>query len=359
MCGQTYMVCWHTFFIKRPSITVWLRKERKKKTGGVLSPPFYYYLVADNISCGVFNFLLGASRSSAVLGQSLPNNSSRPGSYLGCWCQLSPWELVSRQILFLCAHTFPPARHWCLHAMCKSVVRFLRCFSWKIILVAFPFLFPPVLLVYPFRISDSASWGEGNTSSIDLLVYNARNQITLWGPNGEINDYAAKNGWAGLISGYYLPRYDILWAAMLESTLSNVPMNQTQVNADILSFAQNWGLNVKDRPPTTPSGDVPIDLTKEILSTYAPGALDAAQWTMHPHTDFQVPSKSVVYQQGGPKGLAAISDDCPFIGDGNGTTLSGFCGIRRFALFCLGVCHFLQLSFSHRLMYLPSLCYHT
>ena len=33
---------------------------------------------------------------------------------------------------------------------------------------------------------------------MDLYEYNARNQITLWGPNGEIDDYAAKN-WAGLI----------------------------------------------------------------------------------------------------------------------------------------------------------------
>ncbi|KAK8198699.1 hypothetical protein M8818_006566 [Zalaria obscura] len=35
--------------------------------------------------------------------------------------------------------------------------------------------------------------------------YNARNQITLWGPTGEISDYASKQ-WGGLISSYYMPR---------------------------------------------------------------------------------------------------------------------------------------------------------
>ena len=30
------------------------------------------------------------------------------------------------------------------------------------------------------------------------LEFNARNQVTLWGPNGEINDYAAKS-WGGLV----------------------------------------------------------------------------------------------------------------------------------------------------------------
>ena len=36
-----------------------------------------------------------------------------------------------------------------------------------------------------------------------MYEYNARNQITLWGPNGEIDDYAAKN-WAGLIGEDFL-----------------------------------------------------------------------------------------------------------------------------------------------------------
>jgi len=51
----------------------------------------------------------------------------------------------------------------------------------------------------------------------DLYEFNARNQLTLWGPKavnmpnlyGYIQDYAAKN-WAGLAAGYYLPRWELL-----------------------------------------------------------------------------------------------------------------------------------------------------
>ena len=48
----------------------------------------------------------------------------------------------------------------------------------------------------------------------DLYELNARNQITLWGPNGEISDYACKQ-WAELFTYYYCPR----WATFLSATL--------------------------------------------------------------------------------------------------------------------------------------------
>ena len=42
------------------------------------------------------------------------------------------------------------------------------------------------------------------------LEFNARNQITLWGPHGEINDYAKKE-WGGLVSSYYKQRYSLMF----------------------------------------------------------------------------------------------------------------------------------------------------
>ena len=37
-------------------------------------------------------------------------------------------------------------------------------------------------------IADAAAWGGADADWTNLLVFNARNQITLWGPRGEIND---------------------------------------------------------------------------------------------------------------------------------------------------------------------------
>jgi len=53
-------------------------------------------------------------------------------------------------------------------------------------------------------LADAQSWAQ-TPFERDLNQFNALNQLTLWGPNGEINDYAAKE-WSGLVKSYYLER---------------------------------------------------------------------------------------------------------------------------------------------------------
>ena len=45
------------------------------------------------------------------------------------------------------------------------------------------------------------AWGQ-TPAEKDLMEFNARNLVTLWGPRGEIADYASKQ-WSGLIADYY------------------------------------------------------------------------------------------------------------------------------------------------------------
>ena len=47
-----------------------------------------------------------------------------------------------------------------------------------------------------------------------LFELNARNQVTLWGPDGQIMDYAAKQ-WSGLVQDYYLPRWSLFFQRLL------------------------------------------------------------------------------------------------------------------------------------------------
>jgi alpha-N-acetylglucosaminidase len=63
---------------------------------------------------------------------------------------------------------------------------------------------------------------DNDTSIADFYEYNARNQITQWGPNGENLDYASKS-WSGLVGDYYLPR----WRAFLEYLGSVRPKEYT------------------------------------------------------------------------------------------------------------------------------------
>ena len=68
-----------------------------------------------------------------------------------------------------------------------------------------------------------------NEDEQKLFEYNARNQITLWGPNGEVLDYATKQ-WNGLVRDYYYPRWKLFFDSLiltLTDPLHNPIYNQT------------------------------------------------------------------------------------------------------------------------------------
>ena len=64
-------------------------------------------------------------------------------------------------------------------------------------------------------IQSARNWGSSAQES-DWLEFNARNQVTLWGPDGEINDYASKQ-WAGLVGVYYKQRWTIFADALISA----------------------------------------------------------------------------------------------------------------------------------------------
>ena len=104
-----------------------------------------------------------------------------------------------------------------------------------------------VLLTNPaFSLSTWLSAARAATSNVTLqnfYEYDARNQITLWGPDGEISDYASKS-WGGLLSGYYVPRWQIFVNYLLEVSIKSY--NYTELSGRLLRFELGWqtqGLN--------------------------------------------------------------------------------------------------------------------
>jgi alpha-N-acetylglucosaminidase len=85
-------------------------------------------------------------------------------------------------------------------------------------------------------IQSARSWARNDTEA-DFYEYNARNQITLWGPKGEINDYASKQ-WGGLVSSYYIPRWQ-RFLHYLENTQAS-KYNATEIEAQLLDFELKW-----------------------------------------------------------------------------------------------------------------------
>ncbi|XP_064127129.1 alpha-N-acetylglucosaminidase isoform X5 [Loxodonta africana] len=81
---------------------------------------------------------------------------------------------------------------------------------------------------------------------------NSRYQLTLWGPVGNILDYANKQ-LAGLVSDYYTPRWQLFVGALVESLVQDVPFQQRQFDENVFQLEQAFVLNTR-RYPTQPKG---------------------------------------------------------------------------------------------------------
>ena len=78
-----------------------------------------------------------------------------------------------------------------------------------------------------------------NTKYQDLFEFNARNLITLWGPDGNINDYARKS-WAGLYNDYYYPRWKLFIDQVIDAVKSGQEFDYNKFRNDVLEFGKNW-----------------------------------------------------------------------------------------------------------------------
>ena len=95
-------------------------------------------------------------------------------------------------------------------------------------------------------------------------MYNAKNQVTLWGPTGQINDYAAK-GWAGLYGTYYYGRWALLLDMMESQQDKNLPWDQPSFASAVLNFEMAWDSSSSSFS-STPSGLSAINASATILN---------------------------------------------------------------------------------------------
>ncbi|KAI0858666.1 glycoside hydrolase family 89 protein [Xylaria cubensis] len=76
-----------------------------------------------------------------------------------------------------------------------------------------------------------------HSAAADFLEYQARNQVTLWGPTGQITDYSSRS-WSGLVATYYLPR----WQKFVDYLVATPPSdyNQKTFTAELLEWELSW-----------------------------------------------------------------------------------------------------------------------
>ncbi|MCI4374285.1 hypothetical protein PGIGA_G00004620 [Pangasianodon gigas] len=104
----------------------------------------------------------------------------------------------------------------------------------------------------------------------ELYELNARNQITLWGPDGNILDYASKE-WAGLMEDYYTQRWRLFVSTLVECVDRSQPFKQDVFNKAVFQIEKGFIYNQK-RYPSKPSGDT-YNIALRIFLKYYPHVL--------------------------------------------------------------------------------------
>uniref|UniRef100_A0A8C0G4L6 Alpha-N-acetylglucosaminidase n=1 Tax=Chelonoidis abingdonii TaxID=106734 RepID=A0A8C0G4L6_CHEAB len=104
----------------------------------------------------------------------------------------------------------------------------------------------------------------------ELYDLNARNQVTLWGPNGNILDYANKQ-LGGLVLDYYRVRWSLFVSALVESLNTGTPFHQEQFNQAVFQLERGFIYNGK-RYPSQPAGNT-LEIARKIFLKYYPHAM--------------------------------------------------------------------------------------
>lgn len=84
--------------------------------------------------------------------------------------------------------------------------------------------------------------------------YNARNQITLWGPNGEIMNYANKQ-WSGVVIDFFLPRWQLFINYTKEILSNNRKFNQSYIKEQMFTKVEKPFTFSNKLYPIKPKGD--------------------------------------------------------------------------------------------------------
>ncbi|XP_078051424.1 alpha-N-acetylglucosaminidase-like [Augochlora pura] len=87
-----------------------------------------------------------------------------------------------------------------------------------------------------------------------VYEYDARNQITLWGPRGEIRDYANKQ-WSGVVADYFKPRWSIFLESLDAVLAKGERLNTTKINEKIFKLVEKPFTFSRKIYPTEPRGD--------------------------------------------------------------------------------------------------------
>ena len=134
---------------------------------------------------------------------------------------------------------------------------------------------------------------NASTDVVNNCEFNARNQITMWGPHQNIEDYASKE-WSGLVKDYYLERWNLFFKYAEEAVSNKQAFNNTGYQNDRFNLENAFSNTIKIYP-TEPTGDV-MEMTKSLQDKYTNSALSL--FTIKSNAD--IPQSNLFGPKSGP-----------------------------------------------------------
>ena len=103
------------------------------------------------------------------------------------------------------------------------------------------------------------------TEAVDNAEFNARNQISMWGPDQNVEDYAGKE-WAGLVKDYHLERWALFTDLVNKAVLEGKTFNRDHYESKRFTLEQKFSYTIKSYP-TTPKGNL-LNIAKDTVDKY-------------------------------------------------------------------------------------------
>ncbi|HUX96225.1 MAG TPA: alpha-N-acetylglucosaminidase [Bacteroidales bacterium] len=113
-----------------------------------------------------------------------------------------------------------------------------------------------------------------NAEEAKLYEWNARAIITTWGGR-VLYGYAIKD-WAGLYTSYYLPKWEMFFAAMRNEITGGEKLNYENFKKEIILWEDNWITLREEKLIASPEGNA-VELAKELWNEYGEKLLNITE----------------------------------------------------------------------------------
>jgi len=101
-------------------------------------------------------------------------------------------------------------------------------------------------------LEDARRWGTTRAER-DCLEWNARRVLTLWGNGTALREYACRQ-WSGLLSGFYLKRWELFYRRLDEALAAGKPFDEKAFASEMFELEKTWS-TLHDHYPRQPHGD--------------------------------------------------------------------------------------------------------